>query len=298
VKRREFLSGCGLVLLGTRASLAQTAPRTAAQLTSEQRNAKLARIGVLSWSLNQLWSRNPPADMPRPAKPWDFLDYPDLIADRYGLHNIEVQDENFASTDESYINEFISRMKKAGSRMINICLEVGSYVSNPDPQKRLDAVEHTKKWVDYAVRLGSPSVMINQGPGITPENIGAPIEALQQCVAYAKTKNVYVTIENRGERDPSILARMMRESGARANPDIGNFPDEPTRERGMKELLPLTSNNCHVKMRPGSYDMTKYIQMTKDFGFKGTYSIESGRNLNPDPLVAVQIVLDQLLIDL
>jgi hypothetical protein len=298
VDRREFLSGCGLVLLGTRASVARPSPRTAAQLTAEQRSAKLARIGVLSWSLNQLWSRNPPADMPRPAKPWDFLDYPALIADRYGLHNIEVQDENFASTEDSYINEFIDRMKKTRSRMINICLEVGSYVSNPDPQKRLDAVEHTRKWVDYAVRLGSPSVMSNQGTGITPENIGAPIEALKQCVAYAKTKNVYVTIENRGERDPSILARMMRESGARANPDIGNFPDEPTRERGMKELLPLTSNNCHVKMRPGSYDMTKYIQMTKDFGFKGTYSIESGRNLNPDPLMAVQIVLDQLLVDL
>jgi hypothetical protein len=38
--------------------------------------------------------------------------------------------------------------------------------------------------------------------------------------------------------------------------------------------------------------------MTKDLGFKGTYSIESGRNLNADPLAAVQVVLDQLLIDL
>ena len=192
MQRREFISGCGLILLGTRASLAQTAPRTAAQLTDAQKNAKLARIGVLSWSLNQLWSRNPPAGAP----PWDFLNYPELIADRYGLHNIEVQDENFASTEDSYINEFIARMKKTQSRMINICLEVGSYVSNPDPQKRLDAVEHTKKWVDYAVRLGSPSVMINQGSGLTPENISAPIEALKQCVAYAKTKNVAVTIES------------------------------------------------------------------------------------------------------
>lgn len=294
MKRREFLTGCGLVLLGTRVGRAQTAARTPAQLAAAQKDAKLARIGVLSWSLNQLWSKNPPAGAP----PWDFLNYPELIADRYGLHNIEVQDENFASTEDSYINEFIGRMKKTRSRMINICLEVGSYVSNPDPQKRLDAVTHTKKWVDYAVRLGSPSVMINQGTGITPENIAAPIDALKECVAYAKTKNIFVTIENRGEKDPSLLARMMRESGARANPDIGNFPDEETRERGMKELLPLTSNNCHAKMRPGSYDMTKYIQMTKDFGFKGTYSIESGRNLNPDPLVAVQMVLDQLLVDL
>jgi sugar phosphate isomerase/epimerase len=236
--------------------------------------------------------------MPRPAKPWDFLDYPELIADRYGLHNLEVQDENFASTDESYINELIARMRKTQSRLINICLEVGTFVSNPNPQARQQAVEHTRKWIDFAVRLGSPSVMVNQGTGITAENIAAPVEALKRCAAYGKSKNVYVTMENRGERDPSLLARMMRESGTFANPDIGNFPDEPTRERGMKELLALTSNNCHVKMRPGSYDVTRYIQMTKDAGFQGTYSIESGRNLDPDPLKAVQIVLDRLLIDL
>jgi hypothetical protein len=298
MKRREFLTGCGVVLLGTRAARAQSPAGTGAQLTDQQKNAKLARIGVLSWSLHDFWERRPPADMPKPAKPWDFLDYPELIADRFGLHNLEVQDENFASTEDSYINEFIGRMKKTQSRMINICLEVGSYVSDPDPQKRQAAAEHTMKWVDYAVRLGSPSVMINQGTGLTPDNIGAPIAALKQCVAYARTKNVAVTIENRGEKDPSILAEMMRASGARANPDIGNFPDDATRERGMKELLPLTSNNCHVKMRPGSYDVSHYIQMTKDFGFKGTYSIESGRNLSPDPLKAVQAVLDQLLIDL
>ena len=294
MKRREFLAGFGAALLGARAGRAQTA----APLDAGQKAKKLARIGVLSWSLNALWSRNAPADMPRPAKPWDFLDYPELIADRFGLHNLEVQDENFASTEESYIDEFINRMKKTQSRVINICLEVGARVSNPDPQKRQEAVEHTKKWIDNAVRLGSPSVMVNQGTGITRENMSAPIEALKQCAAYGKSKNVYVTIENRGERDPGILAAMMRASGARANPDIGNFPDEATRERGMKELLPLTSNNCHVKMRPDSYDVTKYIRMTKDFGFTGTYSIEAGRNLNPDPLMAVQVVLDRLLIDL
>ena len=294
MKRRAFLAGFGVALLGARAGRA----RTAAQLDDSDKAKKLARIGVLSWSLNALWSKNPQAGTPRPAKPWDFLDYPELIADRFGLHNLEVQDENFASTELSYIDEFINRMKKTRSRMINICLEVGTYISDPDPQKRQEAVEHTRKWIDYAVRLGSPSVMVNQGRGITRENLSAPIEALKQCAAYGKSKNVHVTIENRGERDPGILAEMMRASGARANPDIGNFPDEATRERGMKELLPLTSNNCHVKMRPGSYDVTKYIQMTKDFGFTGTYSIESGRNLDPDPLMAVQMVLDRLLVDL
>ena len=40
MKRRDFLGGCGLVLLGTRASLARPAPRTAAQVIAEQRNAK------------------------------------------------------------------------------------------------------------------------------------------------------------------------------------------------------------------------------------------------------------------
>jgi sugar phosphate isomerase/epimerase len=261
----------------------------------QDRRAKLARIGVLSWSLHTMWEQ--PRGAAAPAKPWDFLDYPALIADTFGVHNLEVQDENFASTDDSYINEFIARMKKTGSRMSNICLEVGSYVSDPDPQKRASATDHTKKWIDYAVRLGSPSVMINQG-AISRANMNDAAEALKPAVAYGKTKNVFVTIENRSEKDPILLPDVMRASGARANPDIGNFPDDETRERGMKELLPLTSNNVHVKMRPGRYDVSHYIQMVKASGFKGTFSIESDRSLNPDPLKAVQVILDQLLIDL
>jgi sugar phosphate isomerase/epimerase len=295
MERREFLAGCGMLLLGARTGQAQA--RGAAALGGQDRSAKLARIGVLSWSLHTMWEKDQPPGTPAPAKPWDFLDYPDLIADTFGVHNLEVQDENFASSEDSYINEFIARMKKARSRMTNICLEVGSYVSDPDPQKRASATDHTKKWVDHAVRLGSPSVMIDQG-SITRANMDDAVAALKPAVEYGKTKGVFVTIENRSEKDPTLLPDVMRASGAGANPDIGNFPDDDTRERGMKALLPLTSNNVHVKMRPGRYDVTHYIQMVKDSGFKGTFSIESDRSLNPDPLKAVQVILDQLLIDL
>lgn len=289
MRRREFLTGCGLVLIGTRAGRAQ-----AVTTTEKAKAAARERIGVLSWSLHDLWEPKPPAGMPTPAKPWDFLDYPELIADRFGLHNIEVQDENFASFERSYINDVIARMKKTKSRMINICLEVGTYVSDPDPAARQKAVEHTKQWIDNAVLLGCPSVMVNQGR-LSYETMAAPIEALKQCAAYGKTKNVFVTIENRGEREPSLLAQILRASGAYANPDIGNFPDDVTRERGMRDLMSIASNNVHVKMSPGRYDLAKYIQMTKDYGFKGTYSIESSRQLDPDPLKAAQLVLDQML---
>jgi hypothetical protein len=69
MERREFLAGCGMLLLGTRAGQAQT--RGPAAPAGQDRSPKLARIGVLSWSLHTMWEKNQPPGTPPPAKPWD-----------------------------------------------------------------------------------------------------------------------------------------------------------------------------------------------------------------------------------
>jgi hypothetical protein len=97
--------------------------------------------------------------------------------------------------------------------------------------------------------------------------------------AYGKTKNVGVTMENRGRATPEQLANVIKMAGMYANPDLGNFPDEETRTRGMRLLIPLAHNQCHVKMNP-RFDFARSIRLAEEIGFKGIYSIEGGgRNL-------------------
>lgn len=283
--RRRFLAGAGLAACGS-------------SLRSAGLEAKLDRISVLSWSFHTLWERGSSA-----ASPWNILDYPELLAHRYGIHNVEVQDTNFDSTEPSYFQEFKKRLTRVHSRLVNMALELDKHgnpprISSPDPEVRERAVELTKQWTDHAANLGCPSVMVNQGSNLTAEDVPVTVDALRTLVAYGKPRNVVITMENRGRTNPDLLAQMMRASGSFANPDIGNFPDDATRARSLPELFPLAHHMCHVKMNPEKYDVTKYIRLSKDLGYKGLYSIEAGTDRKRDPYADVQSILDVLLRDL
>src|SRR3954469_25342182 len=100
--RRRFLAGAGLAACGSR-------------LESADLKAKLDRISVLSWSFHTLWESGSSA-----AASWDILDYPELLAHRYAIHNVEVQDTNFDSTEPSYFQKFKARLAKVNSRLVNM----------------------------------------------------------------------------------------------------------------------------------------------------------------------------------
>ena len=81
--------------------------------------------------------------------------------------------------------------------------------------------------------------MLNQGSGPLTGDLGPCIETLKSMAAYGKSKNVAVTIENRGRSTPEQVANLIKAARIYANPDLGNFPDEETRARGMRLLMPL-----------------------------------------------------------
>src|SRR5579862_7293710 len=143
--------------------------------------------------------------------------------------------------------------------MNQINVEFGTLnISSPDPVLRLETVDLTKKWVDHAVILGCPRVMVNQGT-LAPDVKQAAIDTLKTINAYAKTKKVYITMENRGggggrggragaptpppntpPRPPSptweTVVEVIKASGIWANPDVGNFPDEEARHAGLRVM--------------------------------------------------------------
>jgi hypothetical protein len=272
MKRREFLMGT--------AAAASLARRARAQGAS--REAKLARIGMFSFGagvqLAEIWDRSQPVEPKQP----DIMDIPEILADRFGLHHLEVQTIYFPSMEPSYYARFNERLKKAKCQVTNIPLELDDRAhqwsgaigpSATDPELRAKAIDLTKKWIDIAAMIGCPSVMVNQGPGLLTENLEPFLENLRSMAAYGKTKNVGVTMENRGRATPEQLANTIKSGRIYANPDLGNFPDEDTRTRGMRLLIPLTHNQCHVKMN-ARFDFGRSIRLAEELGFKGIYSIE------------------------
>jgi len=311
MERREFLVG---------SALAAGAARLRGQRPDQ---AKLDRIAIMSLCFNPVIKN--PAHPDDPKRTVDPLDLADVIAERYGVHHLEMQHSHFFSTETAFLEEFRGRVKKAKSQMNQINVEFGPLnISTPDPVLRLETIDLTKKWVDHAEILGCPRVMVNQGT-LSPDVRQSAIDALKTINAYARAKKVFITMENRGggggrggragapARPPDsaspapprpvspswdVVVEVIKASGIWANPDVGNFPDEEARAAGLRAMYPLSSGSSHCHYNPERYDEAHAIQISKEAGYKGLYSIEASANNGPDPYVAVQTILDELLKDM
>ena len=288
MRRREFLIGSAIAAGTTARGWGQSPDR-----------AKLDRIAIMTLCFSRvLKSAAHPDD---PARTLDILDAPQMIADRYGVHYVEVQHSHFPSTESSYLKEFRARLSKAKSRMNQVCLEFGPLnISSPDQVLRVETIDLTKRWIDHAVELGCPRVMVNQGT-LAPEVRQTAIATLKTIGDYGRSRSVAVTMENRGSAgSPSwdVVVEAIKAAGIYANPDIGNFPDEETRAAGLRVMYPLSSGSSHCHYNPERYSEANAIKISKEVGYRGLYSIEAGANNGPDPYTAVQTVLDELLKDI
>ena len=89
MKRREFMihSGAG--------ALALCASTTGAQSPTPDGDAKRARVCVSSWSFHNLFTATHDQKAPQLDKPLKALDFPEMIADRCDVHNLEIVSPHF-----------------------------------------------------------------------------------------------------------------------------------------------------------------------------------------------------------
>jgi sugar phosphate isomerase/epimerase len=139
-----------------------------------------------------------------------------------------------------------------------------------------------------------------------PNKLAPTLESYKVLAAYGKSKGVQVIIENHGgvgSEHPAELVSLFKRVGSNflgALPDFGNFPDEPTREKGLALLFPYAHVVCHAKGleidstgKETKFDFPKCMEIAKKAGYKGFYSIEyEGPG---DPYEGVQKVLEELL---
>jgi len=314
MRRREFL-------ISTTAGVALAAASGWGQ-TAQRDPAKAARIAIMTLSFNPILKG---ANFPdAPERTLDLMDIGQICADRWAVHHIELQHAHLPSTEDTWLKAFKARLAKTKSQVSNINLEFGTMnISAPQLSQRLQAIDLTKQWIDHAVVLGSPRVMINQGVP-TEENKTICIETLRLMGAYAKTKGVKVGMENRGVVNPDVLGlrgrageppppppapalapllvEILRGAGTHANCDIGNFTDQTAQHAGMRLMLPLTDGNTHVKLRPDRFDLPAALTLAKELGYTGLFSIEANVNMapamGPDPYANVQKVYDVLVANL
>jgi len=243
----------------------------------------LDRICISTWSFHTLFEKGR----------MQVLDFPELIADRYGVHHLEIVAPHFGDTEFAEVQE---RLDRAHSRIVNIPVDIKELwetpsLSSPDPAVSGRAVELYLNWIHRARKWGVQSVRCDPGL-LNLDNLAPTIASYRKLVEYGRPRGVDVLVENHGSASehPEQLAEILRESGAGSLPDFGNFPDSATRERGLRLLFPLAKSICHVKRIP---ELPRCLEIARESGFTGVYSIETGTP--GDSYEAVQEVIEALL---
>ena len=229
------------------------------------------------------------------------MDFPSMLSSRYHIHNVEVQQIHFLSMEPSYFDKFHARLQKANSRMVNMPLELDQSgykgIISPcssDPQIRAHAIELTKQWIDRSAMIQCPSIMPNQGV-LSEGQLTPAIDALKELAEYGAPKGFRSSWSPGGKTPIDTLVKVIKEAGIYTNPDIGNFGNEDNTERGLRLMYPMAKTVSHVKWNPERFNFATAIGISKEMGFKGVYSMETG---GPEPYAMQQQLLDYLLINL
>ena len=250
--------------------------------------------------------------MDRPGHPGIKLtDFAAMVVEKFGIHNIEPLSEHFPSTEPAYLDELRSAVERAHSHIVNIPASVRASLYDPDSARRDKAIAGSRKWVDVAVAIGSPSIRVHiQGArGATPD-VGRASESLKQVAEYGAAKNVMINLENDDldTEDAFFLVKVIDTVASpwlRGLPDFGNSMmkgDEDFNYRAMEAMFRHAYNISHVKDSEVDNGKVFRVSMAKTFaiakaaGYRGYFSMEwEGQG---GPYEGTQKLLDESLKDL
>jgi hypothetical protein len=320
MNRRDFL-------IGTAAATAMAGVTTAR--AQNRADDKKARIAIMMFGLNSIVKNNMPES---PARTLDIMDIGELSADKFGVHNVELQSNYFPSTEMSWLKNFKSKLSRTKTKVVQINLEFGAgyNMSAETGTQRLQMIDLHRVWLDKAAFLECPRVLLNQGQP-SPANKELTISNYKAVAEIAKTKGIMAASENRGgggrgraagaagapgqpagqagtspaappaappapatPAAPSyiLLTEVLKASGAYSCVDFLNFPNQQEQLEGIRALLPITSGLVHAGM---VYDLPAAMKLCREAGYKGLYSIKASGQQGPDPIENTQKILDGLL---
>ena len=247
------------------------------------------RLALTSWPFRAYMEapHNSGRDHSKPGM--DVIGFARMAIERFNIHNINPLSAHFPSTEPRYLHNLREQMAKAGSRFVDLGLGAGKFY-DPDPGVRKASVESSKRWIDIAVVLGSPSVRQHLGGsrGAKPD-VDLTAKSLGELADYGARRNVVINLENDSlvNEDPFFIVKVIEKAGnpyLRALPDFGNTMlngDPAYNYRGVEAMFKHVFNMAHVKDEVISSKGAIYkIDLAKDFGiakaagYRGYFSME------------------------
>ncbi len=256
------------------------------------------KLSLAQWSVHKeiMDGRMDPFDFAKAAKEWGFegIEY---VSQLYS----GVLEEHEGPNGMAYL---IERLKKeseeAGVENLLIMIDGIGDLADPDEDKRNEAVENHKVWVDAAAALGCHSIRVNTFGTNDPEIWKTTVvDGLKKLSEYAATKNINVLCENHGwlSSDAPRLMQAIADVGmdnCGTLPDFGNWcikrkqgekwggclEEYPDKYEGMERLMPAAmavsakSYDFDEEGNETTIDYKRMLQIVKDAGYTGYIGVE------------------------
>ena len=220
----------------------------------------------------------------------NLLEFPADVVAKFNIHNIEPHSRHFTSLQPDYLDDFRQILLKTKVRAVNIAVSTVNSFYDADADAREKAVVFAKKWVDVAVRIGSPGIRTHIATARnSPPNIERTTESLRQVAEYAADKNIVVTLENDDlvSEDAFFLVKVIEAVNnpyLRALPDFANSMlsgDADFNYRALQAMFQHAYNICHVKDgetndddKQFNVDLKRSFDILKASNYRGYCSME------------------------
>jgi sugar phosphate isomerase/epimerase len=303
--RRHFLAQSALAVAGASlfprlALSADGAPHV--QFPTDPRE----RVAIASYPFRDfiLGSRDGAA----PQK-MDLKDFAAHCGEKFNIRRVEPWNRHFRSTDAEYLEEFRASVEKARGAVVNIAVDGDHSPYAADASQRDQAVAFSKKWIDVAVAIGSPSVRTNiaEAKDSKPD-LDRAADSLKRVAEYATAKNVVVHLENDNPvaEDPFFLVQVIEKVNTpwlHSNPDFCNTLATGREEYAYKGIAAMFQHAyaiCHVKDAETNekgqvfrVDMARTFGILKRANYRGYCSMEF--DATGDPYAGTAALIAQTL---
>ena len=230
-----------------------------------------------------------PRDGGAPQK-MDLKDFAAHCGEKFNIRKVEPWNRHFRSTDAKYLEEFRASVEKTHGAVVNIAVDGDHSPYAADASERDQAVAFSKKWIDVAVAIGSPSVRTNiaEAKDSKPD-LGHAADSLKRVAEYAAAKNIVAHLENDNPvaEDPFFLVQLIEKVNSpwlHSNPDFCNTLATGREEyayKGIAAMFQHAYGICHVKDSEANekgqvfhVDMARTFGILKRANYRGYCSME------------------------
>jgi sugar phosphate isomerase/epimerase len=267
------------------------------------------RIAIASYPFRAYIESPTNRDRDRKLPGMDLTDFPAEVVKKFNVHNIEPHNRHFHSLDEAYLNRFREALGKAGAKVVDIAVDGHESFYDSASAGRRKAIAYSKKWVDVAVAVRSPSIRTHiQGPSNSAPNARLTAESLREVAEYGAAKNVVINLENDDlvSEDAFFIVKVIEAVNhpyLHALPDFANSMMTGNADFNYRALQAMFQHAyciCHVKDGEAddhdkylAIDMKRSFDILKSSGYRGYCSMEF--DATGDPYAPTARLIEQTL---